>query len=213
MFKKLLLFASVVLMIAFVSCKGDDGAVGPAGPAGAQGPPGPAGPAGEDGEDGAGTLPLIITTGQVVTDDSTGGYITGIPNLTPAQDSALSSSVVLVYIKAQGVYWPMPGLVSFGGGEVSSYTFVHGVQDATFFVELLPTDWNGTSNTPPKRTFQDLRVVIIPGELVEAGRLSAETFKDYNKTINALGLTEAQVKKVNKLNFKPMKTGKVSINR
>ena len=44
MFKKLLLFASVVLMIAMVSCKGDDGAVGPAGAAGAQGPAGAAGP-------------------------------------------------------------------------------------------------------------------------------------------------------------------------
>ena len=76
MLKKLLLFASVVLMIAMVSCKGDDGAVGPAGATGPQGPAGPAGPAGKDGEDGAGSSAIILSTGQVDT-DSTGGFIIG----------------------------------------------------------------------------------------------------------------------------------------
>ncbi|WP_342082997.1 hypothetical protein [Dyadobacter sp. OTU695] len=201
MFKKLLLFASVVLMIAMVSCKGDDGAVGPAGAAGAQGPAGPAGPAGPKGEDGASSSALIISTGQVDT-DSTGGFITGVSDLTPAEDSAFSSSVVLVYLKAQGVYWPMPGLISFGGGKISSFTFVHAVDDATFFVQLIPTDWNETQNTAPKRTFEDIRVVIVPGEIVSGGRLSAEILKDYNKTIAALGLTDAQVKTASKLKLK-----------
>jgi len=202
MFKKLLLFASVVLMIAMVSCKGDDGAVGPAGAAGAQGPAGPAGPAGPKGEDGASSSALILSTGQVDT-DSTGGFITGIPDLTAEQDSALSSSVVLVYLKAQNVYWPMPGVISFGGGKVSSFTFVHAVQDKTFVVDLIPTDWNENQTTAPKRTFQDIRIVIVPGEVVDvSGRLSAETLKDYNKTIAALGLTDAQVKMAGKLKLK-----------
>lgn len=205
MFKKLLLFASVVLMVYMVSCKGDDGAVGPAGAAGAQGPAGPAGPAGKDGEDGtSGGGALILSSGAVVTDtaaDNKGGFITGIPDLTPAEDSLLSSSVVLVYLKAQGVYWPMPGVVSFGGGKVSSYTFVHAVQEKTFFVQLIPTDWSENQNDPPQRSFEDIRVVIVPGEILTGGRLSAETLKDYNKTIAALGLTEAQVKLAGKLKF------------
>jgi hypothetical protein len=200
MLKKLLLFASVVLMIAMVSCKGDDGAVGPAGPAGAQGPTGAAGPAGKDGEDGtSGSSALIISTGQVDT-DSTGGFITGIDDLTPAEDSLLSSSVVLVYLKSQNVYWPMPGLVLFTGNKFSSYTFVHAVQNKTFFVELLATNWGEDQDDAPKRTFQDIRIVIVPGEIL-SGRLSAEILKDYNKTIAALGLTDAQVKTASKLKF------------
>ncbi|GGH46123.1 hypothetical protein GCM10007423_45610 [Dyadobacter endophyticus] len=198
MFKKLLLFASVVLMIAMVSCKGDDGAVGPAGAAGAQGPAGAAGPKGDKGEDGASSSAIILSTGAVDT-DSTGGFITGRENLTPAEDSAFSSSVVLVYLKASNVYWPMPGVISFGGGKVSSFTFVHAVQDKTFFVELLPTDWSENQTTAPKRTFQDIRIIIVPGEIVSGGRLSAEILKDYNKTIAALGLTDTQVKTAGKL--------------
>jgi hypothetical protein len=198
MFKKLLLFASVVLMITLVSCKGDDGAVGPAGAAGPQGPAGPAGP---KGDDGASSSAIILSTGPVDT-DSTGGFITGRENLSPAEDSAFSSSVVLVYLKAVDVYWPMPGVISFGGGKVSSFTFVHAVQEKTFFVELLPTDWNENQTTAPKRTFQDIRIIIVPGEIVSDGRLSAEILKDYNKTIAALGLTDVQVKTAGKLKFK-----------
>lgn len=198
MLKKLLLFGCVVLMIALVSCKGDDGAVGPAGPAGAQGPAGPAGPAGADGEDGSASSALIISSGTVTT-DSTGGFITGISDLTPAEDSLLSSSVVLVYLKAQGVYWPMPGIISFGGGKVSSFTFVHAVAQSTFFVELIPTDWNENQDTPPSRTFEDIRVVIVPGTILD-GRLSSEIdFKSYEKTIAALGLTDAKVRAASKL--------------
>ncbi|OJV13342.1 MAG: hypothetical protein BGO21_15585 [Dyadobacter sp. 50-39] len=202
MLKKLLLFASVVLMVVMVSCKGDDGAVGPAGPAGAQGPAGAAGPKGDKGDDGASSSALIIATGAVSTDttgQNIGGYVTGISDLTPAEDSLLSSSVVLVYLKAQGAWWPMPGIISFGGGKVSSYTFIHGVEDATFFVQLIVTDWSENQATPPKRTFEDVRIVIVPGEIISGGRLSAETLKDYNKTISALGLTDAQVKLAGKL--------------
>lgn len=209
MFKKLLLFASVVLMIAMVSCKGDDGAVGPAGAAGPQGPAGAAGPKGDKGEDGASSSALIISTGAVSTDtagQNIGGYITGISDLTPAEDSLLSSSVVLVYLKAQGVWWPMPGIVSFGNSKVSSYTFIHGVEDKTFFVQLIVTDWSENQATPPKRTFEDVRIVIVPGEVISGGRLSAETLKDYNKTIAALGLTDTKVKLANKLKLNLKKT-------
>lgn len=199
MLKKLLLFASVVLMIAMVSCKGDDGAVGPAGATGPQGPAGPAGPAGKDGEDGASSSAIILSTGQVDT-DSTGGFIIGQDNLTAEQDSAFSKSVVLVYLKSQNVYWPMPGLVLFAGNKYSSYTFVHAVQNKTFFVELLPTNWSEDQDDAPKRTFQDIRIVVVPGEVVNVGgRLSAETLKDYNKTIAALGLTDTQVRMATKL--------------
>ena len=179
--------------------QGLPGARGRASPRNAPRPPAPAG---QDGQDGGGSSALIISTGQVVTDDTTGGFITGIPDLSAEEDSLLSNSVVLVYLKAQGVYWPMPGIISFGGGKVSSFTFVHAVQNSTFFVELIPTDWNEQQETPPTRTFEDIRVVIVPGEIISGGRLSAEFLKDYNKTIAALGLTDAKVQTATKLNMR-----------
>ena len=192
MLQKLLLFAWIGLAVILVNCKGDDGAVGPAGPAGptgAAGPAGPAGPAGEDGTSGGGAF--ILSTGADTTDED-GGFITGFTGLDAAGISTLDSSAVLVYLKTGGAYWPLPGLVSFGAGAISQFTFVHGIDDDTFFVQVIPTDWSETSTTPPQRIVQDFRVVIIPGSAL---RLNAGiNFKNYEETIAALGLTDNDVK-------------------
>lgn len=207
MLKRLLLFACVALMIALVSCEGKQGEVGPKGDPGAQGPAGPAGPAGEDGEDGAGSSALILATGADTTDEE-GGYIAGFTELPAEQEAALNSSVVLVYVKSQNVWWPLPGLVGFANSRFSSYTFVHGVDQGTFFVQVIPTDWSEQQETPPTRIFQDMRIVIVPGEILE-GRLSAEVdLKNYEKTIAALGLTDAQAKPARQLKVK-LKNSKV----
>lgn len=197
MFKKLLLFACVALMVALVSCEGKKGDVGPAGPAGAAGP---AGPAGADGEDGAGSSALIISTGTDTT-DADGSYITGIPDLSADEEELLKSSAVLVYLKSGDVYWAMPGVVTFPGDKLSSFTFIHGVQQSTFFVQLIPTNWSEDQDKAPVRIFQDVRVVIIPGTIL--GRMSAEVdLKNYEKTIAALGLTDQKVKSAGKLKLK-----------
>jgi len=192
MLRKLLLFAWIGLAVVLVNCKGDDGAVGPAGPAGptgAAGPAGPAGPAGEDGTSGGGAF--ILSTGADTT-DATGGFITGFTGLDAEGLATLDSSAVLVYLKTGGVYWPLPGVVSFGSGKISQFTFVHGIDDDTFFVQVIPTDWSDTTANAPVRIVQDFRVVIIPGTSL---RLNAGVnFKNYEETIAALGLTENDVK-------------------
>jgi hypothetical protein len=192
MFRRLLLFAWLGLMVVLVTnCKGPQGDVGPQGETGAQGPAGPTGPAGEDGQNGGGSGAFILSSGADET-DSTGGYITGIPDLTPELDTVLQSSAILVYVKSQNVYWPLPGLVLFGNA-ASQFTFVHGIQSNTFFVELFQTGWSEDVDDAPKRTFQDVRIVIIPGTVL-GGRLDAETLKSYEKTIASLGLTDKDVK-------------------
>lgn len=197
MLRKLLLFACVALMIALVSCEGKQGEVGPKGDTGAQGPAGPAGPAGADGEDGTGSSALIISTG-VDTTDEDGGYITGIADLSAEEEELLKTSAVLVYLKSGGVYWAMPGVISFGTGKVSSFTFIHGVEESTFFLQLIPTNWSEDQDAAPVRIFEDIRIVIIPGTLL--GRMSAEVdLKDYNKTITALGLTDQKIRTAGKL--------------
>jgi len=202
MFKKLLLFAWIGSMAFLVGCEGKQGEVGPKGDPGVAGPAGPAGPAGEDGT-GSGAGAIILSSGAVKTDTS-GGFVTGFNDLTPAEDSLFQSSAILVYIKSQDVYWPLPGLVLFGSGATaagSEFTFVHGIQNKTFFVELFQRGWSEEKLTSaPDRSFQDVRVVIIPG--VIAGRMDAEILKSYEKTIAALGLTEDKTRLTKAFKFK-----------
>ena len=197
MFKKLLIGAWFCGAVFLVSCKGDDGAVGPAGPAGPAGPTGATGatgatgPAGANGIGGGGAF--ILSTGADTT-DADGGFINGLTGLNAAGLATLDSSAILVYLKTGGVYWALPGLVSFGttGQAVSQFTFVHGINGTTFFVEVLQTDWSEASTTPPVRIVQDFRIVIIPGTEL---RLNANVnLKNYEETIAALGLTESDVK-------------------
>ncbi|WP_026628460.1 hypothetical protein [Dyadobacter alkalitolerans] len=202
MFKKLLLFAWIGSMAFMVGCKGEQGDVGPKGDAGVAGPAGPAGPAGQNGT-GSGGGAFIISSGAVKTDTS-GSFSIGYNDLTPEEDSLFQSSAILVYIKSQNVYWPLPGVVVFGTGTTSTaseFTFVHGIQDGTFFVDIFQRGWSEEGvKAAPDRSFQDVRVVIIPG--ITAGRMNAEVLKSYEKTIAALALTEDKTKLGKTLQFK-----------
>ena len=204
MFKRLLLFAWVGLMVILVSgCEGPQGDVGPAGPkgdTGAAGPAGPAGPAGQDGT-GSGGGAIILSSGEVAS-DSSGNFVTGFTDLDAEDETLLSSSAVLVYIKSLDSYWALPGIVNFGQQKLSNYTFIHGLDSGTFYVQLIQTGWSEDTDIAPERDFDDVRVVIIPGSMVE--RLNAETLKSYEKTIASLGLTEQTMKlrKSVKLNLK-----------
>ena len=192
MFKKLLVIAWVSLIVLTIGCKGPEGAVGPAGEKGETGATGPAGPAGE----GGGASALILSSGADTT-EADGSFIRGISELTADDQEFLESSVVLVYIKAQGVYWPLPGVVSFAAGQQSNFTFYHGIDQKTFFVEIFQTDWSGTATAAPVRIVQDVRVVILPATTL---RLNAEVnFNNYEETIASLGLTEANVRKIRKV--------------
>ncbi|MDQ6479600.1 hypothetical protein [Dyadobacter sp. LHD-138] len=191
MFKKLLFGICVCFVALLVSCKGDDGAVGPAGEKGAKGDTGAAGPAGQDGQGGGAAG--IISVGSV-TGTGTGDLSFGIDNLTAAQQALYDTSVVvMVYAKSLGAWWPLPGSVQFDGDKVSSYTFVHGVDKTSFFVEIIATGWSEDQAAPPSRKFDDIRIVLIPAASL---KLSAEVnWKSYEETIKALGLTDRTVKK------------------
>ncbi|QRR04322.1 collagen-like protein [Dyadobacter sandarakinus] len=198
MFKKLLLLAWVSLVVFAVSCKGPEGDVGPAGPKGDTGAAGPQGPAGENTGSGA----IVISSGADSTNEE-GGYVTGLTGITPAQDSVLQASAVLVYIKSGGVYWPLPGVVLFDDGStVSNFTFVNGMDGTNFFIQLLQTNWSEDQDTAPVRKFEDVKVVIVPGNLL---RMNAEVLKSYEKTIAALGITDKDIISSKKLNLKALK--------
>ncbi|MCE7043381.1 hypothetical protein [Dyadobacter sp. CY312] len=194
MFKKLLIIAWVGLVAVSVGCKGDQGDVGPQGAkgdAGAAGPAGPAGPAGEDGE-GSGSGAFVFTNG-ADTSDVDGSFYSGFTFTNAADAEVYENAAVMVYIKAQGVYWPVPGVVSFGGDKVSNYTFVHGVEGTTFFLEIITTGWAEDVETPPVRIAQDIKVIVLPAAL--EGRINGELKnKSYEEAMSALGLTESNVK-------------------
>ncbi|CAG5005145.1 hypothetical protein DYBT9275_03522 [Dyadobacter sp. CECT 9275] len=199
MLKKLSLMLFLGMVLLFAGCKGDQGDVGPQGEKGDKGDTGaqgPAGPAGQDGEDGtgSGSLPLLLSVGKDTTYAETGGYIVALDELTDEALALLDKSAILVYIKSQGVYWPLPGLVAFEEG-VSNFTFVHGVDetDKYFFVELLAVNWSEDQETAPRRVFEDLRIIIMPTEELTRKRQDIN-YKDYNDVVSKLGLTDKDLK-------------------
>ena len=197
MFKKLLVIAWVSIIGLTISCKGPEGAVGPAGEKGETGATGPAGPAGASGE-GSGGGALIFGLGADTTDAD--GYLSlALPNLTADEEEAWDSAVIMVYLKSGGVYWPIPGIVGFGSSS-SEFTFYHGIESKTFFVDVFQTTWSGRASAaekPPVRIVQDFRLVVIPGS--KAARMNSNVdFKNYEETIAALGLTDADVKVASK---------------
>jgi hypothetical protein len=190
MFKKLLLVICVCFVVFLAGCKGDDGAVGPAGPAG------PAGPTGAAGADATGGSSAIILNTGAITGAGTEGDLSFalVDSLTTDEEDFYDTGVaVLIYAKSLGVWWPLPGNVQFANSAVGAFTFVHGVDSGTFFVEIFTTGNSEGATTAPVRSFDDIRVVLLPDT---GARLSADVnWSSYEATIKALGLTDVSVKK------------------
>ena len=188
MFKKLFVIAWVAVIGLTIGCKGPEGPVGPAGEKGETGATGATGPAGTSGGSGA----FVLTNGADTT-DANGYFYSGFSGLTAADAEVLKNAAVLVYIKAQNVYWPIPGIVIFPSNKATNFTFVHYIDGTNFLVDILGTDWSETQDTPPVRIAQDIKVIVIPAELL--GRRNADiNYKSYEETMAALGLTENDVK-------------------
>lgn len=203
MLRKLSMMLIVGMFVVFVGCKGDQGDVGPAGPKGDTGAAGTNGTNGTNGTDGVdGSIPLLLSSGATKT-DSTGGFTTGLQNLNADAIATLEKTAVLVYVKVQGVYWPLPGIVSFGGGVLSQFTFVHGIQDDVFFVSIIPTNWSEDVDDAPERDFEDVRVVLLPGEEITDGRKNLDVdFKKYEDVVAKFGLSESKVIQLKNISLK-----------
>ena len=181
----------VCFVVFLAGCKGDDGAVGPAGPAG---PTGAAGPAGVDATGGSSAI--ILSTG-AVTGAGTGGDLSFALDtaLTADQEAFYDTGVaVLIYVKSQGVWWPLPGNVQFANNNLGGFTFVHGVDSGTFFIEIFTTGNSEGQATAPVRSFEDIRIVLLPD--TGGARLSSLVNpSSYEETIKALGLSNVSVRK------------------
>jgi hypothetical protein len=202
MFKKLLIIAWVGLVAVTIGCKGDQGDVGPQGAkgdTGTAGPAGPAGPAGESGE-GVGVVPLIYSFGADTTNAEGHFPILTVEDLSAEEEEAWDSAVIMVYLKSGGAYWPLPGIVSFGTSGSSQFTFVHGIEEKTFFIDAFQYDWSGrtaSTDKAPIRIVQDFRLIVVPGSKV--GKLNGEAnWKTYEEAVSALGLNESDVKVIKK---------------
>lgn len=193
MFKKLLAVICVCFVVFLAGCKGDDGAVGPAGPAGAAGATGATGATGAAGTGGSSA---IILNTNAVTGTGTGGDLSFalVDSLTADEADFYDNGVaVLVYAKSLGVWWPLPGNVQFANQKVSGFTFVHGVDSGTFFVDIFTTGNSDGATTAPTRSFDDIRVVLIPDT---GARLSSDiNWSSYDATIKALGLSDVSLTK------------------
>jgi hypothetical protein len=196
MFRRLLLFACVALMIALVSCEGKQGEVGPKGDTGAAGPAGPAGPAGKDGEDGTGggsSGSVIAFMGELET-DTAGNAIVGdtafFKDFTADEIASVEKGSFQVFIKDDGGYFPIPGYVLFKD-EAISYGYYYVVDGLGLYFPIFRT----SAAKVRKRTFEEIRVLVIPA--VNATRLNQNVnWQNYEEAVAALGLTESNVKVV-----------------
>lgn len=186
MMKKLFFCAWIAILGVSVGCDGDKGDVGPQGPAGPTGQAGPKGDSGVAGKDALGAR--VITTPAVKSDG--GGYTFGISNLTPADTTFLTTCGVFVYVKSQNYWWSLPGTVEFSPGKSSTFNFKQALRNGrTFFVNIRPISWTEDQPTAPERTFESIRVILVPTESFR--RTNAEIdWKDYNAVVKALNLKE-----------------------
>lgn len=194
MLKKISFLAYFGLALLLVNCKGDDGAVGPAGATGAKGDAGTVGPAGPKGDTGVSGAARYYSLGVDSTDEN--GYIfVDIPATTAAEETFWGNAAVLVFLKSNGVYWPLPATVTFPGNVESTFAYYHGYAQKVFYAEIFQKDWTGKSNgvtNAPVRKVDDIRVVAIPAT---AMRLNGQVnWKSLDAATAALGLTESDLK-------------------
>jgi hypothetical protein len=190
MIKRLTFIAWIALIGLVTSCDGDKGDIGPAGPAGPKGEtgaPGKDGANGEDGKDGVGAKEIVATAVK----STKGGYTLGKSNLTSADTAMINKSVVVVFIKSQGMWWSQPGTVPFADGKWTNFTFATLLRGTTFFVDIRAQSWSEQQETAPEREFEAIRAVIIPAEKL---RLNAEVdMKNYEEVVAAFGIKESDI--------------------
>ncbi len=170
-----LLFVLFMGSLPFLySCDKLKGDIGPEGPQGEQGV------AGEKGDPGdpAGAIQVTLDTAST---DADGNLARGF-EIGAANAAIVEKGAVLVYAKASNAWFPLPGPVFFSDA-VSNYTFAYAIQGENLVVQLLQLD-----ETPKKRKFQSVRVVLIPAA---NARLNAEVdYKDYEAVQKAYNLPE-----------------------
>jgi hypothetical protein len=194
MLKKFAFLAYFGVALFLVNCKGDDGAVGPAGQAGAKGDAGATGPAGPKGDTGVSGAARYYSLGADSTDDK--GYLYANFEATTAADEAFwENAAAMVFVKANGVYWALPGTVVFPGNMESTFAYYHGYAEKVFYAEILQKDWTGKSaenSAPPMRKVEDIRIIAIP---TSAARLNGSVdWNNLEAAKAALGLTESDLK-------------------
>lgn len=130
------------LGVAISSCKGDDGADGADGIAGADGLDGAAG---QDGNANVQTLTYDISA-------EIGSEIqTPVPEFT---QSVLDNDVILWYLKADIIYYAIPGAVD-GGNYLARCFAIEGASYVRF------VNWDGTNHTIPVGYYDNLKIIII----------------------------------------------------
>lgn len=195
----------MVLTVALgqISCEGDEGPEGPPGPTGAQGPAGPAGPQGESG------AAQVFEFGADFEADEDGAYAIYL-DFAANNIEVTDTDVVLAYM-FRGAYtddddndvllWsPLPQTLLLSQNRILQYNFLHSFAEALIYIDsqfdlaTLPA-----ADLAARTTGQGFRVVVIPGNLLEGGRISGSpvNLKNYEEVAKLFNLSEASVQKIN----------------
>ena len=141
---KFLTYATFVLFLGFAisSCTGDDGADGQDGIEGA------AGADGQDGQDGNANVQTLTYD---ISAEIGSEIQTPVPEFT---QSVLDNDVILWYLKADIIYYAIPGAVD--GGNYLARCFA--IENASY---VRFVNWDGTNHTIPVGYYDTLKIIII----------------------------------------------------
>jgi hypothetical protein len=170
---KKLFFLASVLLVGFTSCSG---------PAGFDGPIGPEGPAGQDGG-------LVYASAIELIGDFT--PTNDFQIVEPFGFDVFPADVALVYIKWDQLddgteLWRQLPQSAYLKQGILAYNFDFTTADFSLFLDGTVPDFAALD--PIYLNNQVFRIVVVPAEFLETGRLGAKTYENVTK---AFGIKES----------------------
>ncbi len=186
--KKTLFSLSLLATVFILSCKG------PVGPPGFDGAPGPQGPQGPPGTETLGAV--FDVNGTFTTANDFRIYF----EFPQDKIEVFDTDVVMVYrlwekiADPNGdipVYRPLPQTVFLPAG-LMQYSFDHTFLDASMFID---TQVDRTTLEAKWTTNQTFRVVVIPADFAQNGRMKAVDYNNYEEVSDLLQIDKRKVEK------------------
>lgn len=178
--KKTLLITALSLTTLFYSCEGP---VGPAGPAGLQGPAGTNGAKGDKGDPGNPAGAIQLSTGGITSNEN--GAFALSWSLGNNNPKVIEKGVVNTYIKSQGAWFQVPGMVLLTQNALAQYFYGYEVDATKIYVNFFQMADPIYNTTLKKVTFEDIRVVIVPAMNTRLnGEINWSSYEEVRKTFN-----------------------------
>jgi len=177
--RKIVYLIAMVAIMVLPACEG---------PAGPEGPPGVAGIDGEDGEIGLSLLNLVVEAEVDFTEEF--NYSAGFDFEIGESDNLLVFMLWNV-VEDKPLWRPLPNTVFLEDGIILNYNYQY---TADFFSVFMTGNTDLTEISDDWTLNHYFRVVYLPGNFLQSN--AKIDLNDYEVVTNALGITEADVVKL-----------------